>query len=99
MVKTKIIGNTTATPVAIPDFKQVDARKADYIKNKPTKLSEFENDLPLGDLASKDTVSKTDLSSDVQASLNNADTVVAAFSDIQEITSEEIQTLFNARHS
>lgn len=50
MFKTKIIGNTTATPMAIPDWKQVDARKADYIKNKPTKLSEFENDLHLGEL-------------------------------------------------
>ena len=31
----KIIGNTTATPVAIPDWQQVDEKKADYIKNKP----------------------------------------------------------------
>jgi hypothetical protein len=31
----KIIGNTTATPVAIPDWKQTDSSKADYIKNKP----------------------------------------------------------------
>ena len=31
----KIIGNTTATPMAIPDWNQTDATKADYIKNKP----------------------------------------------------------------
>lgn len=32
----KIIGNTTATPMAIPDWNQMDETKADYIKNKPT---------------------------------------------------------------
>ena len=31
----KIIGNTTATPVAIPDWEQNNPRMADYIKNKP----------------------------------------------------------------
>ena len=31
----KIIGNTTATPVAIPDWEQKNPRMADYIKNKP----------------------------------------------------------------
>jgi hypothetical protein len=31
----KIIGNTTATPMAIPDWNQTDETKADYIKNKP----------------------------------------------------------------
>lgn len=36
----KIIGNTTATPVAIPDWKQTDEKKADYIKNKPEVLTE-----------------------------------------------------------
>lgn len=40
----KIIGNTTATPNPRPDWEQLDETKADYIKNKPTKLSEFEND-------------------------------------------------------
>jgi hypothetical protein len=31
----KIIGNTTATPMAIPDWDQKNPRMADYIKNKP----------------------------------------------------------------
>lgn len=43
MVK-RIIGNPTTTPMAIPDWEQDNPAKADYIKNKPTKLSEFDND-------------------------------------------------------
>lgn len=31
----KIIGNTTATGVAVPDWNQTDPNKVDYIKNKP----------------------------------------------------------------
>ena len=34
----KIIGNTTTTPMAIPDWNQTDPTKADYIKNKPTTI-------------------------------------------------------------
>lgn len=62
----KIIGNTTATPNPRPDWAQTDSAKADYIKNKPT----------LGSLASKDEIAKTDLASDIQASLNKADTAI-----------------------
>jgi hypothetical protein len=36
----KIIGNTTTTPMAVPDWNQTDETKADYIKNKPTVLTE-----------------------------------------------------------
>lgn len=36
----KIIGNTTATPNPRPDWAQTDETKADYIKNKPTILTE-----------------------------------------------------------
>ena len=36
----KIIGNTTATPNPRPDWNQSDATKADFIKNKPTVLTE-----------------------------------------------------------
>lgn len=39
----KIIGNTTVTPMTVPDFAQTDERKADYIKNK--KISFLENDI------------------------------------------------------
>ena len=36
----KIIGNTTATPNPRPDWNQTDETKADFIKNKPTILTE-----------------------------------------------------------
>lgn len=35
MAKRVIVGNTTATPNPLPDWKQSDSSKADYIKNKP----------------------------------------------------------------
>lgn len=59
----KIIGNTTATPIPRSDWEQTDELKADYIKNKPE----------LGTIAAKDEIAKTDLSVDVQESLNKAD--------------------------
>ena len=40
----KIIGNPTVTPVMPSDWAQKDETKVDYIKNKPTKVSQFEND-------------------------------------------------------
>lgn len=67
----KIIGNTTATPNPRPDWAQADSTKADFIKNKPA----------LGNLASKSTVDKTDLASDVQESLNKADTAIQSVDD------------------
>ena len=36
----KIIGNTTTTPMAIPDWNQTDETKVNFIKNKPTILTE-----------------------------------------------------------
>ena len=41
----KIIGNPTTTPIAPSDWNQNNPNKANNIKNKPTKLSEFENDI------------------------------------------------------
>lgn len=32
----KVIGNTTATPMTVPDWSQDNPNRADYIKNKPT---------------------------------------------------------------
>ena len=32
----RIIGNTTATPMPVPDWNQTNPNKADFIKNKPT---------------------------------------------------------------
>ena len=64
------LGRPTAWEVANqvqPDWTQNDASKPDYIKNKPV----------LGTLASKSTVEKSDLSTDVQESLNKADTELA----------------------
>ena len=36
----KIYGNTVTTPMAVPDWNQTDENRADYIKNKPTILTE-----------------------------------------------------------
>lgn len=44
----KIIGNTTTTPMAIPDWNQSDSTKADYIKNKPEYLTNFFKEVPEG---------------------------------------------------
>lgn len=67
----KIIGNTTATPNPQSNWNQTDSAKADYIKNKPT----------FGVLASKDKVVKNDLSTDVQTSLNNADSTFESYTE------------------
>jgi hypothetical protein len=40
----KILGNIATTPTPRSDWAQTDTTKVDYIRNKPTKLSEFEND-------------------------------------------------------
>lgn len=58
MVK-RIIGNPTTTPMAIPDWNQDKQTKADHIKNKPTKLSQFENDT--GFVTDKHTHNTTDI--------------------------------------
>ena len=80
----KIIGNTTTTPMARPDWAQTDITKADYIKNKPV----------LGALAIKNEITKTDLSEDIQKSLEDSvtqeyvDNAIAQASQIQIITWE-----------
>ena len=33
-----IVGNTTATPMTVPDLAQTDEKKADYVKNKRVSL-------------------------------------------------------------
>lgn len=67
----KIIGNTTATPNPRPDWTQEDSTKADYIKNKPE----------LGGIAAKNEIAKTDLTADVQASLDKADSAIQSVDD------------------
>ena len=75
----KIIGNTTATPVAIPDWKQIDEKKADYIKNKPE----------LGTLASKNEIARTDLATDVQESLNKANSALQEHQSLDGLATED----------
>lgn len=41
----KIFGNTVGVPNPKSDWNQTDPLRADFIKNKPTKLSQFENDI------------------------------------------------------
>lgn len=45
----KIVGNTTATPMSVPDWLQEDSTKADYIKNKPENIETANNKLALWD--------------------------------------------------
>lgn len=40
----KVIGNIVGVPNPKSDWNQTDETKADFINNKPTKLSQFEND-------------------------------------------------------
>ena len=62
----KIIGNTTTTPVPRSNWAQTNELKADYILNKPE----------LGALSAKDVVEKNDLAEDVKASLAKADSAI-----------------------
>lgn len=71
----KIIGNTTTTPVPRSDWGQTDKKKADYIRNKPS----------LGAISEKDEIAKSDLTTDVQSSLEKISTKAS----IQFITWED----------
>ena len=62
----KIIGNTTTTPVPRSDWEQTDKKKADYIRNKPT----------LGTISEKDEIGKDDLTQEVQSSIDTKANVV-----------------------
>ena len=62
--KIQILNGASIIPK--PDWNQTDDTKADYIKNKPT----------LGTISTKDTIEKTDLSSDVQTTLDKAETAI-----------------------
>lgn len=72
---TKIIGNTTATPYPRPDWEQNDPTKADYIKNKPSKVSQLENDS--GYITSED---KTDINARITTVQEKADSAYAGAS-------------------
>ena len=75
----KIIGNTTTTPVPRSNWEQTDKTKADFIRNKPT----------LGTISEKDAVSKTDLTTDVQSSLEQIDTKA----NVVTLSTEEYEAL------
>ena len=75
----KIIGNTTATPVPRSDWSQTDKTKADYIRHKPE----------LGTIAEKDIINKSDLTTDIQSSLDEIDTKA----NIVTLSTEEYSAL------
>ncbi len=90
----KIIGNTTATPVAIPDWNQTDEKKADYIKNKPL----------LGTLSSLDTLEEKHIpdtiarTADVDEAIETLKTNVATqdavvLSEAQAYTDKKISSI------
>lgn len=78
----KIIGNTTTTPVPRSDWSQTDKKKADYIRNKPE----------LGAISEKDIIEKADLTTDVQSSLEQIDTKA----NIVTLSTEEYEALEQA---
>ena len=85
----KIIGNTTATPVPRSDWAQADETKVDHIKNKPH----------LGALASKDEITLADIglenvnnTSDVNKPVSTAQrtAIDTALSTAQTYTDTEV---------
>ena len=78
----KIIGNTTTTPVPRSDFLQNDETKANYILNRPT----------LGKISTKNVVERNDLSTDVQSHLLEIDTKA----NVLTVTTEEYDAIVEA---
>lgn len=77
----KVIGNTTSTPMAVPDWLQTDENKADFIKNKP----DIDGTLK----TVRDDITNLQISLDTKAS---ADTVDAMAREVTE-TSEEVSKI------
>lgn len=75
----KIIGNTTTTPVPRSDWSQTDKTKADFIRHKPE----------LGAISEKDIIDKTDLTADIQSSLEEINTKA----NVLPVTTEEYNAL------
>lgn len=78
----KIIGNTTTTPVPRSDWSQTDKTKADFIRHKPE----------LGAISEKDIIDKADLNTDIQSSLEEIDTKA----NVVTLTTEEYTALEQA---
>lgn len=81
----KIIGNTTTTPVPRSDWGQTDKKKADYIRNKPT----------LGAVSEKDAIGKDDLTQEVQSSIDTKANVVTLTTEEYEALEQAEQTNAN----
>lgn len=90
----EIIGNTTATPNPRPDWKQTDSTKADYIRNKPTKLSDFENDIPAEEIYVPEEIYVGDgdmpEESTIQIILDAADEEQALKDELKDYIDEEL---------
>ena len=84
----KIIGNTTTTPVPRSDWEQTDKKKADYIRNKPT----------LGTISEKDAISKDDLTQEVQSFIDTKANVVTLtteeYAALEESEATNANTLY-----
>ena len=78
----KIIGNTTATPVPRSDWNQTDKKRPDFIRNKPE----------LGAISEKDIIDKADLTTDIQSSLEQIDTKA----NVLTLSTEEYEALEKA---
>lgn len=78
----KIIGNTTATPVPRSDWNQTDKKRPDFIRNKPE----------LGTISEKDVIDKADLTTDIQSSLEQID----AKANVLTLSTEEYEALEKA---
>lgn len=75
----KIIGNTTTTPIPRSDWTQTDKTKADFIRHKPE----------LGTISGKDIIEKSDLTTDIQSSLEE----ISSKANIVTVTTEEYEAL------
>lgn len=84
----KIIGNTTTTPVPRSDWEQTDKKKADYIRNKPT----------LGTISEKDAIDKDDLTQEVQSFIDTKANVVTLtteeYTALEEAEATNANTLY-----
>lgn len=84
----KIIGNTTTTPVPRSDWEQTDKEKADYIRNKPS----------LGAISEKDVVGKDDLTQEVQSSIDTKANIVTLsteeYTALEEAEATNANTLY-----
>lgn len=81
----KIIGNTTATPVPRSDWNQTDKKRPDFIRNKPE----------LGTISEKDVIEKSDLTTDIQSSLEEIDTKA----NVTTLTQAEYEVLEQAQQT